>query len=835
MQESDVDIVTFDEGEEFVCELASGLTVPIRGTDEQIDEMRALLHEGRFVSSEMTVGIAKDVISANAVDDAVHLPPGEIILAPRFSRRAKRRTLKGSTVSYEEDRDDDNGRRTAEGENMYEGTKQVLVVRVTDSDGRVHSDNAKTISNKIFGTYGDVANAKSQFSACSYGKFQLTNEYDDKIPEAAPGVIEVDIPIPLKGNDRRAVRSAAIRAARSKLGFQLPGPFHHVMFVLEGCYQECGWAAYAYVNSWLSVYQGDNYKYVGVQLHELGHNLNLSYQLARGGLAWYNENSYDTVVWNSNHQSFWSGKIIGIADYKNNPNRLPVVVKLESGGPNDLFVGFNRAKGINRHSADARDEVTVVLTGNDGLGYSQSYLEAKLSQGKSHLVQDWRGLGVELTINVNEINTRADPAYADILVVFGDTMRPTEEPTEKPSAKPSARPTGEPTKTPSASPTVGRVIGPTCGDSVCDKDEHATNCPSDCLQRQIQTTFDFNLGSRGVMFTVEAKRSLVISSFAINSNSRGDGYVKVYTRKGGYTDHIQDSGEWVLIYDKPEVTHARRGHPTYLGDLAEGVMVSEGKPQSFYISSTRGLVYKSGRKEGSPYTIDESLVIYEGIGINGEFSGETFSPRVFGGIIWYNVVDSTLAPTSLPTLSPVVSFETCGNSVCGVNEDSESCPGDCVDKELETTFNFSLGSDGVMFALKALRDISISSLVINAMSRGQGSVKVYIRNGNYSGHEQSNNGWVLIYDNPTLTHDRRGRRTELGNFDNAIYIEGDTTKSFFVTSSNGLVYQEGKKEGEAYASDESLVIYEGIGTTGEFSGTTFSPRVFGGIIRYDAN
>ena len=39
----------------------------------------------------------------------------------------------------------------------------------------------------------------------------------------------------------------------------------------------CGWAAYAYVNSWMSVYQAHYYKLVGVTVHELGHNFGLAH------------------------------------------------------------------------------------------------------------------------------------------------------------------------------------------------------------------------------------------------------------------------------------------------------------------------------------------------------------------------------------------------------------------------------------------------------------------------------------------------------------------------------------------------------------------------------
>ena len=166
-----------------------------------------------------------------------------------------------------------------------------------------------------------------------------------------------------------------------------------------------------------------------------------------------------------------------------------------------------------------------------------------------------------------------------------------------------------------------------------------------------------------------------------------------------------------------------------------------------------------------------------------------------------------------------------------MNEDAESCPLDCAGKELETTFEFSLGSSGNIFTVKALRDISVTSFVINAMSRGQGAVQVYTRNGSYSGHEQNSAGWELVYDNPTVAHNRRGQPTELGDFDNVVSIASGVTQSFFVTSTKSLVYQKGTEEGAPFVSDESMVIYEGVGTTDEFAGVAHSPRVFGGIIR----
>ena len=86
-------------------------------------------------------------------------------------------------------------------------------------------DDAKTVSNKIFGTYGDTVNMKDQFSACSYGKFQLTNQYsvDISMHLAAPGVMNVKVPVSLLDSDCAKVREAAISAVKDKLGINLPG------------------------------------------------------------------------------------------------------------------------------------------------------------------------------------------------------------------------------------------------------------------------------------------------------------------------------------------------------------------------------------------------------------------------------------------------------------------------------------------------------------------------------------------------------------------------------------------------------------------------------------
>lgn len=135
------------------------------------------------------------------------------------------------------------------------------------------------------------------------------------------------------------------------------------------------------------------------------------------------------------------------------------------------------------------------------------------------------------------------------------------------------------------------------------------------------------------MFTVEAQRNIMITSLAINSSSRGQGEVKVYTRRGGYAGHVQSSEGWELIYHNPAVDHLRRGEATDLGDFDRFVMIPEGTSQSFFVTSTRGLVYKSGFEEGAAFVSDESLTVLEGIGTDATFSSSIYSPRVWSGIV----------------------------------------------------------------------------------------------------------------------------------------------------------------------------------------------------------
>lgn len=134
-------------------------------------------------------------------------------------------------------------------------------------------------------------------------------------------------------------------------------------------------------------------------------------------------------MFDSSASASWSGKLIGVAEYDNNPSNNPIVIKLETGGGSDWFIGFNRATGPHSDNVQADNLVTIyqVMDGN-GNTYSTSSLKGVLGSGNHATISNWREAGFNLVISVNEINTNASPGYASIDITFGDGETPSPAP-----------------------------------------------------------------------------------------------------------------------------------------------------------------------------------------------------------------------------------------------------------------------------------------------------------------------------------------------------------------------------------------------------------------------
>ncbi|KAL7443021.1 hypothetical protein ACHAXM_008755, partial [Skeletonema potamos] len=342
--------------------------------------------------------------------------------------------------------------------------------------------------DEVFGTGVDVNNLKSGLEACSWNQLNVVVGNNDP-NEVAQGVIEVNIGISLNGSTRSDVRNAVTTAVQTKLGYTLPGPFNYVLYSLESCYgTDCGWAAYAYINHWNSVYQNYYYKRPGVLIHEIGHNFGLAHSGGLDGATYtdhtcsmgnphYSDEGFQCYNPAKNFQLNWYNPakitedprvngytktltLVGIGEYDkalNAPiatatsaNRIyPVTVRLETGGGADYFVGFNRAIGPNSLNVEGDNQVTIIqVDGGDGVGYSQSYLRGKLSQGQSHNLTNFGGTGKTVTITVNTINIATSPGTAVVTITDNFTPPPPPAPTQPPTQIPTnAFPSGPQTAT----------------------------------------------------------------------------------------------------------------------------------------------------------------------------------------------------------------------------------------------------------------------------------------------------------------------------------------------------------------------------------------------------
>jgi hypothetical protein len=369
-----------------------------------------------------------------------------------------------------------------------------------------------------------------------------------------------------------------------------------------------------------------------------------NFQIASEG-AWYDGH---TAVWNSGSTTpkLGSYKLVGIADYDNNPKNNPVVVKLESGTDTDAFIGYNRAYGVNADNKQGSNQVTIVESGQNGLGYSQSFLKAVLSEGQSYTFNNWQSSGKDLVVTVKAI-VNTNPRTAEVELSFGNvavTAQPSNAQTSQPSSKPTSLPTRKPSSSPSRMPTTPRPVTPAptkaCGDGICKAFETDQNCPADCVDLEFLTYMD-NIGAKvanGTMFTVKANRDISITSIATYTQTNYLDVVQVYTKRGSYQGFEDSDAGWDLIYDKNTLQNGKIVL-TELSPFINGqkVNIPEGEEQSFYVYTPSNLVYRGESvNEGDVIVSDDSLTFYAGISIAyGKFvgEGEAFRPRVFSGVL----------------------------------------------------------------------------------------------------------------------------------------------------------------------------------------------------------
>jgi hypothetical protein len=374
------------------------------------------------------------------------------------------------------------------------GTRTVLAVKVQANNKGV-SVSKSEISDSIFGTFGDQVNLRSQYNDCSHGKLdfapaQNRNGLNIKIRN---GVVTVPVDVSTSQGNSMMVNQVTAEIRRQFGVSSLSDIADHFMYCLPEGTMTQNKIGYAMTNGWLSVFNDKMCTYVSIQMHEVGHNLNLGHsgdsthsgdnELKYGdksGLMGFSYTQDETPKMCFNAAKSWylgwysdktmslsPGKLLGmgneysgtignIVDYPTSANTVIIQLQQESLG-NHWYVGFNAQKGFNIETKEAKNQVVVIEDTN-----SLSIRRADLNAGDSYTIDNFDGKeGDRLTISVSSINIEEGSAKISLYLEKGPTASPTLVPTTMPTASPPSVPTERPSVSPTISPTLVPTTMPT--------------------------------------------------------------------------------------------------------------------------------------------------------------------------------------------------------------------------------------------------------------------------------------------------------------------------------------------------------------------------------------
>ena len=146
------------------------------------------------------------------------------------------------------------------------GTKKVLVIRVDAQDSSTTATEAQ-LGDDIFGQAGDLVNLKSQYLKCSHDQLNFT-ALESKTEVGTDGIYTLTLPEDVRGQKDNPIVWRIVNQAQSELGDLRSIADHVIVCMPAGT--AGGWIAYAYVNSWLSVYNNNWCRYPSGLMHELG-------------------------------------------------------------------------------------------------------------------------------------------------------------------------------------------------------------------------------------------------------------------------------------------------------------------------------------------------------------------------------------------------------------------------------------------------------------------------------------------------------------------------------------------------------------------------------------
>lgn len=125
-------------------------------------------------------------------------------------------------------------------------------------------------------------------------------------------------------------------------------------------------------------------------------------------LGWYEAQQ---ISWNPLTQGELLGTLVGVDDFGLSSTNL-VVVQIEN-GVKDLYIGYNRAKGVNWDTRMSEDKIVIV---EQGKGFRESTQLAQLSAGQEFNVAQYLGSDFNLVIRFDAVSSNLDEASLQVFL-----------------------------------------------------------------------------------------------------------------------------------------------------------------------------------------------------------------------------------------------------------------------------------------------------------------------------------------------------------------------------------------------------------------------------------
>mmetsp|Transcript_25370 Transcript_25370/g.42166 ORF Transcript_25370/g.42166 Transcript_25370/m.42166 type:complete len:865 (-) Transcript_25370:92-2686(-) len=261
------------------------------------------------------------------------------------------------------------------------GDRSIAIFRVTGSDASP-SYSASDISNAFFGTSGDPNNLKSRYAACSMDQLIFNPGTGNGFTN---GVAELTVSAKTQGVNVHDLLNKVTDAVIARFGSSLKNSYDHIVYALPrgttfGDGGSDSWLAFAYMNSYLSAYNDNNIMYISNQVHETGHNLGLMHS-SHGGVTYgdqsgtmgygYGKMDFPKMCFNAAkswqlgwyadkakevfpEDGYFTAFLDAFVDYNSVSSGEYVLLKA-----GNMFIIYNRGKGINSETQEFADTVTV--------------------------------------------------------------------------------------------------------------------------------------------------------------------------------------------------------------------------------------------------------------------------------------------------------------------------------------------------------------------------------------------------------------------------------------------------------------------------------------------